>query len=227
MKTLLLLAIACGLAGFQAAWAQDYQPPRGKAGSNKTKTKIKRPPPTYSPVLTAPGRPGDDEAPAPLPSRKKLEHPVLVFYHQAPPGQVAQQLVMDEEDLVLLTYLTPAQLLSHRDVLVDGLGNLALPGTNPARERLLGTSALAAPDRRPAGDGHSFYARLKVPAPGYLYVVRESAEEYRHFVQNGRQGARLDFQTNGLPGVDSVRAAYTLRRVAAAERGAGQGATVR
>ena len=211
-----------------AAWAQDYQPPRGKSKANSGKIKIKRPPPTYSPVLSEPGRrnDSDDEAP-PLPTRRKIDHPVLVFYHQAPPGNVAQQLVMDEEDLVLLTYLTPSQLLSHRDVLVDGLGNLVLPGTNAAKERLLGTVALAAANRLPAGDGHSFYARLKVPPPGYLYVVRESADEYRHFVQNGQQGARLDFQTNGLPGIDSVRAAYTLRRVAAAERDAGKGATVR
>lgn len=122
--------------------------------------------------------------------RRKIDHPVLVFYHQPPPGNVAQQLVMDEEDLMLLTYLTPTQLLSHRDVLVDGIGNLPLPGGNANKERLLGTVALAGSDRLPAGDGHSFYAKLKVPAPGYLYVVRESADEYRHFVQNGKQGAR-------------------------------------
>ncbi len=220
MKTLPLLALFSALSG--AAWAQDYRPVHGKS-------KARRPPPTYSPVLAEPGRRsenGDGAAPLLL-TRRKIDHPVLVFYHQAPPGTVAQQLVMDEEDLVLLRYLTPSQLLRHRDVLVDGLGNLALPGTNAARDRLLGTVALAATERQPAGDGHSFYAKLKVPAPGYLYVVLESADDYRHFVQNGKQGALLDFQTNGLPGVDSVRAAYTLRRVANAERGAGSGAAIR
>jgi hypothetical protein len=67
-----------------------------------------------------------------------------------------------------------------------------------------------------------------VPSSGFLYVVRESAEEYRHFVKGPqKKGAMLDFQVNGLPGIDSVRAAYTLRKTDAAERGAGTGETIR
>jgi hypothetical protein len=82
--------------------------------------------------------------------------------------------------------------------------------------------------RRPAGDGRSFYSRLKVPASGILYVVRESAEEYRHFVKGPqKKGYLLDFQSNGLPGVDSVRAVYTLRKTDSSERGAGSGETIR
>jgi hypothetical protein len=58
--------------------------------------------------------------------------------------------------------------------------------------------------------------------------VRESAEEYRHFVKGPqKKGSLLDFQVNGLPGVDSVRAVYTLRSMEKAERGAGAGQTIR
>jgi hypothetical protein len=54
------------------------------------------------------------------------------------------------------------------------------------------------------------------------------AEAYRHFVKGPqKKGAMLDFQVNGLPGIDSVRAAYTLRKTDAAERGAGTGETIR
>lgn len=67
-----------------------------------------------------------------------------------------------------------------------------------------------------------------MPAPGVLYVVRGLAEDYRHFVRGPVQkGALLDFQINGLPGVDSVRAVYTLRKMQPAERGAGSGNIVR
>jgi hypothetical protein len=87
---------------------------------------------------------------------------------------------------------------------------------------------VAEEERRPAGDGRSTYSRLKVPSPGELYVVRESAEEYRHFVKGPqKKGSLLDFQVNGLPGVDSVRAVYTLRSMEKAERGAGSGQTIR
>ncbi|HEX8506300.1 MAG TPA: hypothetical protein VF630_13110, partial [Hymenobacter sp.] len=82
--------------------------------------------------------------------------------------------------------------------------------------------------RRPAGDGRSTFSRLKMPSSSVLYVVRESAEEYRHFVKGPqKKGALLDFQANGLPGVDSVRAVYTLRKMDASERGAGTGETIR
>ena len=42
-----------------------------------------------------------------------------------------------------------------------------------------------------------------------------------------KKGALLDFQVNGLPGIDSVRAAYTLRKTDSSERGAGTGETIR
>ncbi len=160
--------------------------------------------------------------------RVKLDDPVLVFYRQEGPGKAVQQLVMSKNQLPLLRTLTLEELAQRREVFVDGLSSLALPGTDAQKFRLSGPSLLAGAERRPAGDGRSTYARLKVPSPGELYVVRESAEEYRHFVgAPGQQGSRIDFQTNGLPGIDSVRAIYTLRKIDAAERGAGEGATLR
>ena len=118
--------------------------------------------------------------------------------------------------------------MARREVFVDGLGNLALPGRDAGKFRLLGTSAVAEAARRPAGDGRSFYSRLHLPASGVLYVVREPAEDYRHFVKGPVQkGALLDFQNNGLPGPDSVQAVYTLRKMHPAERGAGSGQIVR
>ena len=120
------------------------------------------------------------------------------------------------------------KLRSRREVFVDGLGNLVLPGSDATKFRLVGTSMVAEDTRRPAGDGRSTFSRLKVPSSGFLYVVRESAEEYRHFVKGPqKKGALLDFQANGLPGVDSVRAVYTLRKTDASERGAGTGETIR
>ncbi len=163
----------------------------------------------------------------PYVSRVRLAEPVLVFYRAPGAGQATQQLVMDKQQLPLLLTLTLEELAQRRGIFVDGLSNPALPGTDAQKFRLAGPSLLAGPERRPAGDGRSTYARLKVPAPGELYVVREPAEEYRHFVVAPGQGYRIDFQTNGLPGIDSVRAIYTLRKIDASERGAGEGATLR
>ncbi len=166
--------------------------------------------------------------PQPVIGRVKLANPVLVFYQQEGPGKVVQQLVMSQDHLPLLRTLTLEALAQRREVFIDGLSNPTLPGADAQKFRLSGTSLLAGTERRPAGDGRSTYARLKVPSPGELYVVREPAEEYRHFVAApGQQGYRIDFQTNGLPGIDSVRAIYTLRKVSDAERGAGEGATLR
>ncbi len=165
---------------------------------------------------------GDNE-PQVFVGKIKLKKPVIVYYEQAAPGKAVQQLIMAEENLGLLKTLDLEQLMNRREVFVDGLSNRPLPGNDDNRFRLLGTSAVAEDTRRPAGDGRSHYSRLRVPASGILYVVRESAEEYRHFVKGPqKKGSFLDFQSNGLPGIDSVRAVYTLRKMDAAERGAGE-----
>ncbi|MDB5236703.1 MAG: hypothetical protein JWR44_3696, partial [Hymenobacter sp.] len=171
----------------------------------------------------------DEDAPLPtVVSKVKLKKPVLVYYEEPAPGKSVQQLIMSEENLGLLKTLDLEHLMARREVFVDGLGNLALPGSDVTKFRLLGTSAVAEDTRRPVGDGRSFYSRLKVPSSGILYVVRESAEEYRHFVKGPqKKGFFLDFQANGLPGIDSVRAVYTLRKTDSSERGAGSGETIR
>ena len=161
-------------------------------------------------------------------NKVKIKKPVLVYYEEPAPGKSVQQLIMAEENLGLLKTLDLEKLMARREVFVDGLGNLALPGSDVNKYRLLGTSAVAEDTRRPVGDGRSFYSRLKMPSSSFLYVVRESAEEYRHFVKAPqKKGSLLDFQSNGLPGVDSVRAVYTLRKMDSAERGAGSGETIR
>jgi hypothetical protein len=169
----------------------------------------------------------DEEKPQIYIGRVKLKKPIIVFYQQPPPSKSVQQYVMDEDQLNLVRTLTPEELAERREIFVDGLGNLELPGTDAKKFRLLGPSVVADNSRQPVGDGRSTYAKLKVPGSGELYVVRESAEEYRHFIKGPqRQGAMLDFQANGLPGVDSVRAIYTLRKVDSSEQ-TGMGATIR
>lgn len=185
-------------------------------------------PPVYAPIVTP--RAGDrEEAPPPLVvSKIKIKKPVLVYYSEAAPGKSVQQLIMAEENLGLLKTLGLEQLMTRREVFVDGLSNRALPGSDGTKFRLLGTSAVAEGTRRAVGDGRNFYSRLKMPASSFLYMVHESAEEYRHFVKGPQlKGALLDFESNGLPGVDSVRAVYTLRKMDASERGAGSGETIR
>lgn len=150
--------------------------------------------------------------------RITLENPVLVYYAAPAPGRAVQQLIMAEQHLGLLKLLNVEHLLTRREVFVDGLGNRALPGSDGPAYHLLGPGVVAEATRRPAGDGRSCYSRLRVSAPGFLYVVREPAEAYRHFVKGPQQGALLDFEENSLPGLDSVRALYTLRRLDAAER---------
>lgn len=173
------------------------------------------------------GAAADDDTPKVYIGRVKLKKPIIVFYQQAPPSKSIQQYVLDEDQLNLVRTLTPEQLAERREIFVDGLSNLVLPGTDAQKFRLLGPSVVAEANRQPVGDGRSTYAKLKVPGTGELYVVRESAEEYRHFVKGAqRQGSMLDFQANGLPGVDSVRAIYTLRKVDSSEQ-AGTGATIR
>lgn len=159
--------------------------------------------------------------------RVKLADPVLVYYQQAPPGTGRQQLVMDKANLGLLAKLSTEDLMLRREVFVDGLGNYALPGTDQNKSRLVGASLVADDARKPAGDGRSTYVKLKVKGPGQLYVVRESADEYRHFVKGKTQESVIDFNINSLSGVDSVRAVYTLRKIDAAERGAGSGDILR
>jgi hypothetical protein len=156
--------------------------------------------------------------------RVKLTEPVLVYYQQAPPATGRQQLVMDKSNLGLLAKLSTEDLMLRREVFVDGLGNYALPGTDQTKNRLVGASLVADDARKPAGDGRSTYVKLKVKGPGDLYVVRESADEYRHFVKGtAKQETMIDFNINSLSGIDSVRAVYTLRKIDAAERGAGSG----
>jgi len=170
-----------------------------------------------------------DERPAPVINKVKLKEPVLVFYQQGAPPNAVQQLLMEEKNLPLLKTETLEKLVERREVFIDGLGNYPPPGADPEKYRLTGVSLLAgAEKRKTAPDGRSTYTRLKVPSPGDLYVVRESADEYRHFVSGPqKQGSRIDFSVNALPGLDSVRAAYTLRKIDASERGAGAGDIIR
>ena len=171
----------------------------------------------------------EDAKPPVIINRIKLKDPVLVFYQQGAPANAVQQLLMEEKNLPLLATEPLEKLVERREVFIDGLGNYAPPTNDAEKYRLTGVSLLASSEKRkPAPDGRSTYARLKVPSPGDLYVVRESAEDYRHFVSGPqKKGARIDFSVNGLPGVDSVRAAYTLRKIDASERGAGAGDIIR
>ena len=214
--------------------------------SGKASAQARRPVPGRVPVKGRPGaitpvpppvenarRVVEDEAkPQLYISKIKIKNPVLVFYQQAAPGTTVQQLLMEEKNLPLLKTTPLEDLVARREVFVDGLGNYTPPGVSADeadKVRLTGVSLLASSEKRyPAPDGRSTYARLKVPSPGDLYVVRESAEEYRHFVSGPqKRGSRIDFEVNGLPGVDSIRAVYTLRKIDVSERGAGTGEVIR
>ena len=222
---LLLLATALG------THAQTRRPAPGKPTPGKTAPKgrpgtgTKAPPPPPAPIETAKRVEIEEEKPPLIINRIKLKDPVLVFYQQAGPPNAVQQLLMDEKTMELLKTTPLEELVARREIFVDGLGNYDPPkGTPDAQKyRLTGVSLLANSEKRKtAPDGRSTYARIKVPSPGDLYVVRESAEEYRHFVSGAqKKGSRIDFATNGLPGVDSVRAVYTLRKIDASERGNG------
>ncbi len=211
------------LGSIASASAQTRRPAPGK-GRPGAKG---RPAPSAPPVpVEAATRVAQDDGKPPLViSKIKVKDPVLVFYQQAPPSSAVQQLLMDEKNLDLLKTMPLEELVARREVFIDGLGNYDPPGTdaNSQKYRLTGVSLLASSEkRRTAPDGRSTYARLKVPSPGELYVVRESAEDYRHFVSGPqKKGSRIDFGVNGLPGVDSVRAVYTLRKMDASERGTG------
>jgi hypothetical protein len=248
-KHLLLLGVLLATS-LTSAWAQSRPPvrkppvkptptakpavkptpgakPAPGAKPNTATKNAPKPPPVYTPIVTQ--QAADEDTPPPMVvSKIKLKKPVLVYYQEPAPGKAVQQLVMAEENLGLLKTLDLEHLMGRREVFVDGLGNLALPGNDATKFRLLGTSLVAEDNRRPAGDGRSTFSRLKISSPGVLYVVRESAEEYRHFVKGPQaKGSLLDFQANGLPGIDSVRAVYTLRKTDASERGAGSGETIR
>ena len=166
---------------------------------------------------------GADDKPPLIINKIKIKDPVLVYYQQAAPNNAVQQLLMDEKNLVLLKNTPLEDLVARREVFIDGLSNYDPPKATADAEkyRLTGVSMLASSEkRRTAPDGRSTYARLKVPSPGDLYVVRESAEEYRHFVSGPqKKGSRIDFAVNVLPGVDSVRAVYTLRKMDTSEHG--------
>ena len=229
MKNRLLLLVLLLASTGSGAWAQSRpylkKPVKGKPGASKNAPK---PPPVYAPIIIQKASDNENGPPPVVVNKVKLKKPVLVYYEAPAPGKVVQQLIMSEENLLLLKTNDLEHLVQRREVFVDGLGNLALPGSDMAKYRLLGSSTVAEDNRRPVGDGRSFFSRLKVPSAGFLYVVRESAEEYRHFVKGPqKKGALLDFQVNGLPGIDSVRAAYTLRKTENAERGAGTGETIR
>lgn len=197
-----------------------------------TPSAVSAPPAPIAPAVVVRDAPSETDAtkPRPVISRVKLRDPVLVYYRPAAPSAVQQQLVMPAKELPLLKFMPLEELVLRRDVFIDGLGNYAPPGGKDAELfRLAGVSLLDKRDKRKlAPDGRSTYTPLKVPGAGELYVVLESADDYRHFVVNPKhKGAVIDFNTNGLPGVDSVRAAYTLRKMDASERGAGSGETIR
>ena len=221
IRYLVLLSLLVG-ALTQAA-AQAHRPTPSRTGA---KPGPKAPP---APMEDARRIEGGEDKPALIINKIKLKDPVLVFYQQAAPSTAVQQLLMEEKNLPLLKTESLEKLVERREVFIDGLGNYAPPGNDAEKYRLTGVSLLAGSEKRKtAPDGRSTYARLKVPSPGELYVVRESAEGYRHFVSSPKQrGSRIDFAANDLPGVDSIRAAYTLRKIDVSERGAGSGDIIR
>ena len=211
--------------------AQSRRPAPGSAAAKgKPGTRVAAPPAPIEAAKRVDNPNEEGKAPLII-SKVKLKDPVLVFYQQAAPASAVQQLLMDEKSLPLLKTMPLEELVARREVFIDGLGNYDPPKTTADAEkyRLTGVSQLASSEkRRPAPDGRSTYARLKVPGPGDLYVVRESAEDYRHFVSGPqKKGSRIDFSVNALPGIDSVRAIYTLRKIDASERGAGSGDIIR
>jgi hypothetical protein len=224
-----LVAVALLGAGTRHVVAQVRKPPPAKSAPGKAPVKGKPgvkalPPP---PPVEAARRVVEEEIKPPLIiSKVKIKEPVLVFYQQAAPGTAVQQLLMEEKNLPLLKTTSLEDLVARREVFVDGLGSYDPPAqaAEAGKYRLAGVSQLANSDKRsPAPDGRSTYVRLKVPSPGELYVVRESAEDYRHFVSGPqKKGSRIDFEINGLPGVDSIRAIYTLRKIDQSERGGGE-----
>lgn len=225
IRYLLLLGLVWGSLATAAGQARRPVPSRAPAKSG-AKPAVKPPP---APIEAAKRVEEVEEHPALVIKKVKLKEPVLVFYQQEGPPNAVQQLLMDEKDLPLLKTETLEKLVERREVFIDGLGNYAPPGTDPEKFRLTGVSLLASTEKRKtAPDGRSTYSRLKVPTPGDLYVVRESAEEYRHFVSGPqKKGSRIDFSVNALPGIDSVRAAYTLHKIDTSERGAGGGDIIR
>ena len=227
--TLLLCILLLGASA--AANAQARRPTPGKSSvKGKPGTRVVVPPAPIE-VAKRVDSSADEGKPPLIISKVKIKDPVLVFYQQAAPNSAVQQLLMDEKNLPLLTTVPLEELVARREVFVDGLGNYDPPtaAADAGKYRLTGVSQLASSEkRRSAPDGRSTYARLKVPGPGDLYVVRESAEDYRHFVSGPqKKGSRIDFSVNALPGVDSVRAIYTLRKIDASERGAGSGDIIR
>jgi hypothetical protein len=222
------VAVALLAAGTRQAAAQVRKPAPAKSAPGKAPVKgkpgVKTPPPPPPPVEAARRVIQEEVKPPLVISKVKIKEPVLVFYQQAAPGTAVQQLLMEEKNLPLLKTTSLEDLVARREVFVDGLGSYDPPGSAEAgKYRLAGVSQLASSDKRtPAPDGRSTYVRLKVPSPGELYVVRESAEEYRHFVSGPqKKGSRIDFEVNGLPGVDSIRAIYTLRKIDQSERNGG------
>jgi len=230
-----LLAAALLGAGARQAVAQVRKPASGKPVPGKAPIKgkpgVKTPPPPPPPVEAARRVIEEEVKPPLIISKVKIKEPVLVYYQQAEPGKAVQQLLMEEKNLPLLKTISLEDLVARREVFVDGLSSYDPPAQagEAGKYRLTGVSQLASSDKRSAApDGRSTYVRLKVPSPGELYVVRESAEEYRHFVSGPqKKGSRIDFETNGLPGVDSIRAIYTLRKIDQSERGAGSGEVIR
>ncbi|NML65320.1 hypothetical protein HHL22_08900 [Hymenobacter sp. RP-2-7] len=245
-----LLSMVCGAARRAAAQVVPARPPAKPvprataapkpapratatprpAGTRPAGTRAPLAPKAPPAPIEAAQRVEPEEVKPPVVIRKvKLQDPVLVFYQQGAPTNAVQQLLMEEKNLPLLKTESLEKLVERREVFIDGLGNYPPPASDAEKFRLTGVSLLASSEKRKAApDGRSTYARLKVPSPGDLYVVRESAEDYRHFVSGPqKQGARIDFSVNGLPGVDSVRAAYTLRKIDLSERGAGSGDIIR
>lgn len=232
MKALRSSIIISGLLGCMAVLgagsvaAQARRPAPGKGGARPGAKVVPKAPPAPIEAAKRVENTMDDDKPPLVITKVKINNPVLVFYQQPAPGTVVQQLLMDEKNLPLLKSESIEKLVERREVFLDGLGNYAPPGADAERYRLTGVSLLARTEKRKtAPDGRSTYAKLRVPE---VYIVRESAEEYRHFVSGPqKQGSRIDFSVNGLPGVDSVRAAYTLRKIDASERGAGTGDIIR
>lgn len=219
IRPFLLGILLLGIAA--SAKAQTRRPAPGQKGRPAPGAKAA----PAAPLEAAKRVTDEDVKPLLIINKIRVNNPVLVFYQQAPPNTAVQQLLMDEKNLGLLKTMPLEELVARREVFVDGLGNYDPPGSaaDAQKYRLTGVSLLASSEKRkPAPDGRSTYARLRVPSPGDLYVVRESAEDYRHFVSGPqKKGSRIDFGVNGLPGVDSVRAVYTLRKMDASERGAG------
>jgi len=141
-----------------------------------------------------------------------FRQPVMVFFHLDFPVKRAEyKLVIDKSIIPILDTLSYKGLLHHPEIYFAKVSTNSIPG-EPWRKYYMAQPETA-DGIYPFGPEKFPHERLIRPPKGKFYSRQEPAASYRTWlVRQDSTDLGYDGQINTLPGVDSVRVIYIIKK---------------